>query len=157
MQATTAAVSSWVQWCPEKSVWLSLTSSSYNPPYSLSTKFSEPFREWDDIDVPFVDEHITDTYFMYFNQVWVFALTVIHCSKKLPCWYLKALLIYEYRDTNLEVCFILCLFSRIIALGSSRGSMSSLTRSWPDFPIRNVYPPMDQTLSAIRKRLVTPI
>lgn len=42
------------------------------------------------------------------------ALADIHCTKKLPWWDLRAVLIYRYRDANLENSLLLCLFSKII-------------------------------------------
>lgn len=43
----------------------------------------------------------------YFDQLWIFLLTKIHCTEKLRWWSLRAVLIYGDGDGDLEDCWVL--------------------------------------------------
>lgn len=135
VQAITGAVSSSVQRschvqktlflsCPSSNLWLSC---SFHP-----AMVAEPRGKRRDRDVPFMAEHATEP-FLPFDKLWVSALTVVHCTKKIPWWALKDSLPYGYRNTTLEGIWILCPLSWIIRVGLPPGLVSSTAMySWPN-------------------------
>lgn len=93
---------------------------------------AEPRGKRRDRDVPFMAEHATAP-FLPFDKLWVSALTVVHCTKKIPWWALKAALPYGYRNTTLVGSWRLCLLNWIIRVGLPPGLVSSSAMySWPN-------------------------
>jgi hypothetical protein len=104
-----------------------------------------------DKDVSFMADHSTDSYSLYFDQLWVSELPTVHCTKKCLCWDLSAALICVYRDTNLEGSSVLCSFNKILVtlwnlqlwvLGTSYNN-------------RYVFPSVEGPWNPIREQLVT--
>lgn len=108
VQAATTAVSPWVQWSvmARKSLW---HLDPHNP-IATRTIFLPPLLQcllslglgaqvWTVVlSVAEQSSHL----FSAFAQWWVSVLAAICCTKKLLWWGLRAALMYEYRDLNLE-------------------------------------------------------
>lgn len=70
-----------------------------------------------DTGIAFGHEHSVDTSSLYFNEVWVSVLIVIHSTRKPLWWGLRAAIIYEYRDTDIEGSLILYPLSKVMIVG----------------------------------------
>lgn len=120
-------MSSWAQairLCPEDtiSLWSSLTSDSTN---FLSPLLHGPWTLRMECDI---DRCLTCGWALHwhFDQLWVSALTIIECTRKLQMKSdLTLALAYRQRDMSLENGLIRCLFSKRLIVGSPLGPVTT--------------------------------
>lgn len=94
----------------------------------------------------------------YFDQLWIFPLTKIHCTEKLPWWGLRAVLIYGDGDVDLEDCWVLYSLIKMTVESSVLRLMSFLTIVGQIYSSGHGYCRGDlSTLNSVQEVLVTPI
>lgn len=94
----------------------------------------------------------------YFDQMWIFPLTKIHCTEKLPWWGLRAVLIYGDGDVDLEDCWVLYSLIKITVESSVLRLMSFLTIVGQIYSSGHGYCRVGlSTLNSVQEVLVTPI
>lgn len=68
---------------------------------------------------------------LYIDQLWVSILIFIYCWKVL-CWEMRDSLLCRYSNKSSRVVSMLCLFSKLIVVGSPLGPMTYIDiGSWP--------------------------
>lgn len=98
-----------------------------------------------DTDVLFMAYHSLVT---YFGQLWVSVLIAMHWQKKFLWWNLRDMLIYAYRDMDLEgILYDIKLIKQNNSSMFNPGLHTLQARgSWPNYSTRHVFPLVEWVL-----------
>lgn len=87
------------------------------------------------------------------------ALTVVHCTKVLLWWGLRAVLTCGYKEMSLEGSLIICSLSKIIVVSPLLIIVLLFSPAWvlgQIYSSKHVFPSMDQALSQLKSDWLPP-